>query len=54
MEQSFRQAFRISNQDLSIFMHSTVAQVLIAITLLSIGLPIISMLRNRKQKTQTA
>ncbi|MBT2916706.1 tripartite tricarboxylate transporter permease, partial [Vibrio anguillarum] len=35
MEQSFRQAFRISNQDLSIFAGSTVSQVLIAITVLS-------------------
>jgi putative tricarboxylic transport membrane protein len=54
MEQSFRQAFRISNQELSIFTHSTVAQVLIAITVLSIALPLIGMLRNRKQQTQVA
>lgn len=54
MEQSFRQAFRISNQELSIFTHSTVAQVLIAITVLSIALPLIGMFRNRKQQAQVA
>ncbi len=54
MEQSFRQAFRISNQELSIFTQSTVAQVLIAITLLSIALPLIGMLRNRKHQAQVA
>ncbi|WP_165311641.1 tripartite tricarboxylate transporter permease [Vibrio ziniensis] len=54
MEQSFRQAFRISNQELSIFTQSTVAQVLIAITVLSIALPLIGMLRNRKHHAQVA
>jgi len=54
MEQSFRQAFRISDQDLSIFASSTVSQVLIAITVLSIGLPILGMLRKSKQEAQTA
>ncbi len=54
MEQSFRQAFRISNQDLSIFAGSTVSQVLIGITILSIGLPLLSMLKKRKQLQQPA
>ncbi|SEG18865.1 tripartite tricarboxylate transporter permease [Vibrio hangzhouensis] len=54
MEQSFRQAFRISNQDLSIFASSTVSQVLIAITVLSIALPIIGMMKKRKQVQQPA
>lgn len=54
MEQSFRQAFRISNQDLSIFASSTVAQVLIAITLLSVGLPLLGMYRARKHQAQVA
>ena len=53
MEQSFRQAYRISNHELSIFTSSTVAQVLIAITVLSIALPVIGMIRNRnKQQAQ--
>ncbi len=54
MEQSFRQAFRISDQDLSIFAGSTVSQVLIAITVLSIGLPILGMLRKNKKEAQPA
>ncbi len=49
MEQSFRQAYKIANQDLSVFASSTVAQVLILITVLSIGLPIFGMLKSRKQ-----
>ncbi|HAS62444.1 MAG TPA: transporter, partial [Vibrio sp.] len=49
MEQSFRQAFRISNQDLSIFVGSTVSQVLIVITVLSIALPVISMIRSKRK-----
>ncbi len=49
MEQSFRQAFRISNQDLTIFASSTVSQVLIAITVLSIALPVISMIRSKRK-----
>ncbi|MBA5760740.1 tripartite tricarboxylate transporter permease [Vibrio sp. 404] len=50
MEQSFRQAFRISNQDLSIFVGSTVSQVLIVITVLSIALPVISMIRSKRKE----
>ncbi|MDV7103416.1 tripartite tricarboxylate transporter permease [Vibrio sp. TH_r3] len=49
MEQSFRQAYRIANQDFTIFVSSTVSQTLIFITFLSILLPIIGMLRRRKQ-----
>ncbi len=52
MEQSFRQAFRISNQDFSIFYGSPVAIALIAITVLSIGLPILSMYKKNKQGVQ--
>ena len=54
MEQSFRQAFKISNQDLSIFTGSTVSLVLIAITLLSIALPVLGMLKKSKQAEKTA
>ena len=48
MEQSFRQAFRLSNQDFSIFYSSTISQALIVITVISIALPVISMFRQRK------
>lgn len=54
MEQSFRQAYRISNQDLSIFAGSTVSQVLIAITVVSIVLPVINTMRKNKQVSQVA
>ncbi len=52
MEQSFRQAYRISNQDPAIFLNSTVSQVLIAITLLSIALPLIGMYKSKKNQAQ--
>lgn len=53
MEQSFRQAYRIANQDIAVFMHSTISQVLIAVTLLSIALPLLSMYRKRRVQVQT-
>lgn len=52
MEQSFRQAYRISDQDLSVFMHSSISMALIAITAVSIGLPILGMLKKRNQESQ--
>jgi putative tricarboxylic transport membrane protein len=49
MEQSFRQAYRIADQDLAIFAGSSVAQWLIAITILSVVLPLLSpLLKKRK------
>ncbi len=54
MEQSFRQAYKIADQDLTVFASSTVAQVLILITVLSIGLPIFGMLKNRNKQPATA
>jgi len=47
MEQSFRQGYRISNQDLTIFMNSGIAQALLAVTLLSVLLPIIGAIRGK-------
>ena len=48
MEQSFRQAFRISNQDFSAFYSSTICQVLIVITVITVALPVISMVRQNR------
>ena len=48
MEQSFRQGYRISNQDLTTFMDSSIAQGLLVVTLLSILLPIISAIRSKR------
>jgi len=42
MEQSFRQALLISNNDMKIFVASPIAVVLIAITVLSVGWPIVT------------
>ncbi|MFC1236536.1 tripartite tricarboxylate transporter permease [Vibrio sp. DW001] len=50
MEQSFRQAYRIANQDVSIFVGSSVSQGLILITILSVVLPILGMMRKRKKE----
>ncbi len=50
MEQSFRQAFKISNQDLSVFYDSTISKVLILITIISIVMPIIGMIKQKKQQ----
>jgi putative tricarboxylic transport membrane protein len=47
MEQSFRQGYRISNQDLSTFMNSGIAQGLLVVTLLSVLLPIIGTIRTK-------
>lgn len=49
MEQSFRQAFKISNQNLSVFFDSTISKVLILITIISIVMPIIGMIKQKKQ-----
>lgn len=54
MEQSFRQAFRISNQDFSTFYSSTICQVLIVITVITVALPVISMVRQNKEKKDLA
>jgi putative tricarboxylic transport membrane protein len=54
MEQSFRQAYRIANQDIGIFVSSSLSQVLIAVTVLSIGLPILSMFRKSRAQVQAA
>ncbi|WP_166372216.1 tripartite tricarboxylate transporter permease [Psychromonas sp. SA13A] len=48
MEQSFRQGYRISNQDLSTFMDSSIAQGLLVVTLLSVLLPIIGAIRAKR------
>lgn len=48
MEQSFRQGYRISNQDLTTFMDSSIAQGLLVVTLLSILLPIIGAIRAKR------
>ncbi len=48
MEQSFRQAFTISNQSLSIFYDSTLSKALIVIIVLSVFLPLIGMLKKKK------
>jgi len=54
MEQSFRQAIRISDGDLGIFVGSTLALSLIAITVLSILFPIIKeKLSQKKSKAST-
>jgi len=45
MEQSFRQGFRISNQDLGIFMDSGIAKALFLVIVLSVVLPVISAIR---------
>lgn len=50
MEQSFRQAFRIADGSLAIFTQSTVSQVLIALTLLSIGYPLIKPLLGARKR----
>jgi putative tricarboxylic transport membrane protein len=42
MEQSFRQALLISNNDMKIFVASPIALVLIALTVLSVGWPIVT------------
>lgn len=47
MEQSFRQGYRISNQDLSTFMNSGIAQGLAVVILLSILLPVIGSVRTK-------
>ncbi len=47
MEQSFRQAFRISNQELGIFVQSGIAQCLLAVTVISVLWPLISHLRHK-------
>ncbi|WP_105901612.1 tripartite tricarboxylate transporter permease [Vibrio gangliei] len=47
MEQSFRQAFRISNQDLTIFSQSGIAQILLVVIALSILLPIFGFIRTK-------
>ncbi|MDP5254692.1 MULTISPECIES: tripartite tricarboxylate transporter permease [unclassified Vibrio] len=49
MEQSFRQAFRIANQNLDTFAQSGISQALIAVIVLSIALPILGFLRQRKR-----
>jgi len=54
MEQSFRQAYRIADQDLGIFMQSTLSQSLIAVTILSIGYPLFSSYRKRRAAVQAA
>ncbi|MFV0574709.1 MAG: tripartite tricarboxylate transporter permease [Vibrio sp.] len=46
MEQSFRQAFRISNQELGIFVQSSIAQILLAVIVLSVFLPLIGAIRS--------
>ncbi len=48
MEQSFRQAFRISDQDLGIFVQSGIAQFLLAVTVLSVLWPLFSALRHKR------
>ena len=53
MEQSFRQGYRISNQDLTIFMNSGIAQALLAVTLLSVLLPIIGAIRGKMTEKAT-
>jgi putative tricarboxylic transport membrane protein len=47
MEQSFRQGYKISNQDLSAFMSSGIAQGLLVVILLSVFLPVISTVRTK-------
>ena len=47
MEQSFRQGYRISNQDLSAFMDSGIAQGLLVVTVLSVLLPLINTIRSK-------
>ena len=53
MEQSFRQGYRISNQDLSVFMDSGIAQGLLVITLLSVFIPMFSAIRAKMAKKET-
>ncbi|EKO3618303.1 tripartite tricarboxylate transporter permease [Vibrio metschnikovii] len=47
MEQSFRQAFRISNQEFSIFVQSGITQFLLIVTIFSICWPLINAFRNK-------
>ncbi|XAG09706.1 tripartite tricarboxylate transporter permease [Vibrio metschnikovii] len=47
MEQSFRQAFRISNQEFSIFVQSGITQFLLIVTIFSICWPLINSFRNK-------
>ncbi len=54
MEQSFRQAFRISNQELGIFVQSGIAQCLLAVTVISVVWPLISSLRARTKAMKAA
>ena len=54
MEQSFRQGYRISNQDLSVFMNSGIAKGLLVVILLSILLPIISAIRAKAAERKVA
>lgn len=54
MEQSFRQGYRISNQDLSSFMQSGIAQGLLAVIVLSILLPTISSIRTKMAESKIA
>lgn len=52
MEQSFRQGYRISDQDLATFVHSGIAQILLAVIILSVCLPMVGALRHKMtQKT---
>lgn len=47
MEQSFRQGYRISNQDLSTFIDSGIAQGLLVVILLSILIPLFNALKDK-------
>ena len=52
MEQSFRQGYRISNQDLTVFMDSGIAQALLVVTLLSVLFPLVNAIRSNMFKKE--
>ncbi|SJL84085.1 tripartite tricarboxylate transporter permease [Vibrio palustris] len=51
MEQSFRQAFRIADQNLSTFTHSGISQALLGVIALSVLWPLVTFFRHRKAPT---
>lgn len=51
MEQSFRQAFRIADQDLSTFTQSGISQALLAVIALSVLWPLVTFFRHKKTPT---
>jgi putative tricarboxylic transport membrane protein len=50
MEQSFRQAMTVSGGNLNIFLHSNVARVLVALSLIALLLPLAPRLFRRSAR----